>query len=81
MSQLVIECENEEAMVLNISDDDTAFCADLTKLDADLKAISNRTLDYPLPQDDYDYDNHQWTTPKGKIIGEIFAAVEQGVEF
>lgn len=47
--------------------------ADLGKLDADLKLISLGQLDVQLPEDTYDYSAHQWETPKGKLIGEVFA--------
>lgn len=54
--------------------------ADLDKLDADLKLIKLGQLDVKLPEDTYDYDAHQWETPKGKLIGELFAAVDAGME-
>lgn len=47
--------------------------ADLKKLDSDLKLIGEGKLDVSLPEDTYDYDNHQWESPLGKMIGEVFA--------
>jgi hypothetical protein len=49
------------------------FCgADLNKLDADLNHIGK----FALPEDTYDYDNHQWDTVKGKQIGQALAEIE-----
>lgn len=47
--------------------------ADLGNLDVDLKLIKLGQLDIAMPADTYDYDNHQWETPLGKKIGEVFA--------
>lgn len=46
--------------------------ANLDCLDYDLDHIDK----FPLPADTYDYDNHQWETPKGKLIGEVCAEID-----
>ena len=72
----------EEDIVITYEDDGvTTRCADFAKLDADLKLIGEGKLNVALPEDTYDYTAHQWETPKGRLIGELFARVDAGEEF
>jgi len=80
MNTLVIPCDDGD-IVLDVDYDKSSSVADLVKLDADLKLIGEGKLDVVLPEDAYDYDKHEWETPRGKRIGELFAAVDAGVEF
>lgn len=81
IEQLVIRCDGEDDTFLAVDYDKPGKCADLVRLDADLKLIAEGKLDTALPEDTYDYANHQWETPKGKLIGELFARVNAGEEF
>lgn len=80
VEQVVIPCEDGD-IVFSVDYDMIGKGADLGKLDEDLKLIKYGQLDVKLPEDTYDYDAHQWETPKGKLIGELFAAVDAGEEF
>jgi len=71
----------EEDIVITYEDDGSTHCVDLDKLDADLKLIDEGKLEVALPEDTYDYSKHEWETPKGKMIGELFARVDAGEEF
>lgn len=87
IEQLVIPCDDGD-IVLNVDYDKPGHCADLVKLDADLKLISEgwqgvgeSGREAYFTNDTYDYDKHQWETPKGKLIGDLFARVDAGEEF
>ena len=79
LEQVVIPCDDGD-IVYHVDFDKPGQRADLDKLDADLKLISQGKLDVALPEDTYDYDKHQWETPKGKMIGELFARIDAGEE-
>jgi len=82
VEQVVIDCEDGN-IVIDVDYDKVGKGADLNKLDYDLMLISNGKLDVELPKDTYDYDNHKWETPKGKMIGMILEhaeAIERAME-
>lgn len=84
MREVIIPCD-DGPIVLQVNDDGvTTYRANFKKLDDDLRLIDEGYLgvvgdDY-FSTDTYDYDNHPWETPKGKMIGELFALVDAGVE-
>lgn len=77
ITELRIPVEGEDDIVLEVDYDKPGKTFDLDKLDADLKLIEEGKLDVELPPDNYDYDNHQWESPKGKMIGKLFAYIDK----
>lgn len=86
VNEIRIPCEDGD-IVLNVDYDAPSKCADLVKLDADLKLISQGWLgigqsgrDAYYERDNIDYSSVQWETPLGKKIGVLFAAIDAGEE-
>lgn len=68
MTQVHIPIDGEEDIIIEVDYGDRGV-ADLVKLDADLKLISEGALNIALPPDTDDFD--EWTSLKGKAIGKL----------
>jgi hypothetical protein len=75
LETVTIPCEDGD-ITYTIDHDKPSQCADLNKLDYDLMLIGKGKLDVELPEDTYDYSKHEWETPKGRLIGAVFAEVD-----
>jgi hypothetical protein len=80
IEKLVIPCEDGD-IILDVDYDVPGHRVDFDELDHDLILIDNGKLDVALPEDTYNYNNHQWETQKGKLIGNLFERVDAGEQF